>query len=199
MYHWFKSISHKLRAGLSAWHTKPFFPWCSVKRGRPRSSILPHFLTAYLPACDPASRLDCVSTRTIPTGLSARSPLDFLGPSVLLCHPGTSPTTIAHTPPHQGPVCIPSATQCTSQNPRTHFLRCKITFTITLKGILHCVCRMPPTYYPIWWKSETHDYKSNPYYSRHENVPLLSICQGLRQGSNKYISIKKRCQKYRRY
>lgn len=133
MHHGFRSVSHKLRAGLSAGHTKPFFPWCSVKWGRSRSSILPQFLVVYLPACAPASRLDCVSTQTVPTGPSARSPLDFLGPSVLLCHLGTSPTTIPHAPHHRAPVHIPSATQRTSQNPRTHFLGCEIIFTINLK------------------------------------------------------------------
>lgn len=76
-------------------HTRPFFLWWSMKRSSSHSSILPQFLLVYLPAC--------VSMCRFPTGLSARSPLDFLGLSVLLCRLGTSPTIIPHIPPHRVP------------------------------------------------------------------------------------------------
>lgn len=100
-------------------HTRPFLPWWSTKQGRSNSSILP-LLLVYLPACDPVSRMDHVPTCRFPTGLSARPYLDFLGPSAVLSWDITH-----HYPTHSFPVRCSSplsATQLTSQDPRTCFL-----------------------------------------------------------------------------
>lgn len=155
IYHWFRSVSHKRGLDYQQGHTRHFFPWWSMKWGSSHSSILPQFLLVYLPACDPASRLDHESTCRFPTGLSARRPLHFLGLSVLLCHPGTPPTITPHTPPHRVPahLYLPSDSLHRIQG---HTSSDTVSLLpLILEDNLYYLCRIPRTYCSIWWKSET--------------------------------------------
>lgn len=110
-------------------HTRPFFPCWSVKGGSSPSSILPQFLLVYLAPCDPASRLDHVSTCRFPPGLSARPPLDFPGLLVLLCRLGT-PLTVTHT-------LLPTEFQLTSICHPAHFRGSKDTLPQTQDHFYH--------------------------------------------------------------